>query len=55
LSDFRPLWPASPPPRRDADLAERQVDLVVDDEDAVEVELVARRAPGRPSGPASFM
>ena len=46
LSDFRPLWPASPPPSRDADVAERQVDLVVDDEHAVEVELVgaARRA-----------
>ena len=38
-----------------ADVAERQVDLVVDDEHAVEVELegAARRA--RPSGPASFM
>ena len=46
LSDFSPLWPASPPPSRDADVAERQVDLVVDDEHAVEVELVgaARRA-----------
>ena len=48
LSDFRPLWPASPPPSRGADLAERQVDLVVQHEHAVEVELerAARRAGG---------
>ena len=48
LSDFSPLWPARPPPSRDADLAERQVDLVVQDEHAVEVELerAARGAGG---------
>ena len=33
-----------------ADLAERQVDLVVQDEDVVEARRGARRAPGRPSG-----
>ena len=37
------------------DLAERQVDLVVHDEHAVEVELEARRAPGRRCVPDSFM
>ena len=55
LSDFRPLWPARPPPRRAADVAERQVDLVVEDEHAVEVERAARRARGRRERPASFM
>src|SRR3954466_13199579 len=68
-SDFSPLWPASPPPRRGraapngrarppaaqagADVAERQVDLVVDDEHAVEVDLVG--AAGRACGAACFV
>ena len=46
FSDFSPLWPASPPPVRDLDLPERQVDLVVDHDHVVEVhaERAARRA-----------
>ena len=55
FSDFSPLWPASPPPSRDADVAERQVDLVVDDEDAVERRACRSRAPGPTERPASFM
>ena len=38
-----------------ADLAERQVDLVVDDDDAARAAPSARRAPGPPSSPDSFM
>ena len=38
-----------------ADVAERQVDLVVDGEHVVERPPCRRRAPGRPRGPASFM
>ena len=49
--DFRPLWPARPPPDARANLAEGQVDLVVHDEHAVELEVQrpARRA-GRVAG-----
>ena len=53
LSDFSPLWPARPPPSRDADVAERQVDLVVQHEHAVEVEL--ERAAGGPGGAARLV
>ena len=50
FSDFRPLWPGQAAAEPGADLAERQVDLVVHDEHAVELDAAARRAPGRPSG-----
>ena len=55
LERLQPVVAGQAAAHLDADVAERQVDLVVDDEDAVEVELVATRARGRPSGPESFM
>ena len=48
LSDFSPLWPASPPPRRTRMSPNGQVDLVVEHEQPVEVE--AERAARRPDG-----
>ena len=50
FKDFSPLWPASPPPSLTRMSPNGQVDLVVDDEDAVEIELVgpARRADRAP-------
>ena len=48
LSDFRPLWPARPPPSARPDLAEGKVDLVVNDEHVLERHARARREPARP-------
>ena len=48
---FSPLWPARPPPSLTLDLAERQVDLVVDHDHVVERHLAApARRPGRVAG-----
>ena len=55
LERLQPVVPGQPAAQARAHLAERQVDLVVHDEHALQRQLAARRAPGPTERPASFM